>query len=244
MFGPEPGGAKFDFAVVMPSLLRPTIGRALASVFAQDFAGSVQTLVGVDVPLGGIEAVAAACATRPPNHTVMVFDPGYSTSVRHGGLHPAWDGGVLRVVLSYLAASRRVAYLDDDNWWAPAHLSTLAAALEGHDWAWSRRFHVEPREGGAMREDLWESVGPGLGVFPEGWVDPNSIAIDKLACGAVLRWWGLPKPDSPTATDADWNVFRVLRTEFRGRGTGLATTYYTVKDRIPVYASPPVPAGA
>jgi len=243
VLGPEPGHATFDFAVVMPSLLRPTLARALASVFAQDFPGTVQTLIGIDVPRGDIAVIEDACRARPANHTVLLFDPGYSTSVRHGGLHPAWDGGVLRTVLSYLAASRRVAYLDDDNWWAPAHLSSLAAALEGHDWAWSLRFHVEPGPDGAMREDRWESVGPGRGVFPEGWVDPNTLAIDKLACETVLRWWGLPKPDSPTGTSGDWNVFRHLSNAYRGRGTGRATAYYTVKDRIPVYDTPPVAIG-
>jgi hypothetical protein len=239
-FGPEPGQATFDFAVVIPSLLRPTLARALRSVFAQDFPGTVQTLIGIDVPAGSLAVVEEACRDRPANHSVLLLDPGYSTSVRHGGLHPAWDGGVLRTVLSYLAASRCLAYLDDDNWWAPAHLSSLAAALQGHDWAWSLRWHVAPGADGEVRADRWESVGPGRGVFAGGWVDPNCLALDKLACEAVLRWWGLPKPDSPTAIDGDRNVFRTLSTAFRGRGTGLATTYYTVKDRIPVYDTPPI----
>lgn len=238
-YGLAPTPAVYDFAVVMPSILRPTLARALRSVFAQDFAGTVQTLVGIDVPDGDLAEVAAVCAECPPNQAVLLLDPGYSTSIRHGGLHPAWDGGVLRTVLSYLAASRRVAYLDDDNWWAPAHLSSLAAALEGHDWAWSRRFHVAPGPDGAMREDRWESVGPGRGVFPEGWVDPNCLAIDKLACEPVLRWWGLPKPDSLTAVDGDRNVFRHLSGAYRGRGTGRTTTFYTVRGALPAYHQPP-----
>jgi hypothetical protein len=228
-FGPDGGAARFDFAVVIPSILRPTLADALRSVFAQDFAGSVQTLIGVDVPLGEAAVVEAACRDRPPNHAVLLFDPGYSTSQRHGGLHPAWDGGVLRTVLSYLAASRRVAYLDDDNWWAPNHLSSLAAALEGHDWAWSRRWFAAPCTREPLAEDVWESVGPGAGVFG-GFVDPSCLAIDKLACEAVLRWWAIPTRNSGTAWDADRNVFRVLSSEFRGRGTGVASSFYALRE--------------
>ena len=43
-------GQLFDVAVVIPSLLRPTLPRALRSVFAQDFQGSVQILIGIDAP--------------------------------------------------------------------------------------------------------------------------------------------------------------------------------------------------
>ena len=223
-FGPD--RARFDVAVVMPTILRPTLFDALRSVFAQDFAGSVQTLVGVDVPRGGAEVVEAACRARPDNHTVLLLDPGYSTSARHGGLHPAWDGGVLRVVLSYLAASRHLAYLDDDNFWAPAHLSSIRAALEGHDYAWAERILID-RQTRALGEKI---------PF-EGFFDPNCLAIDKLACEAVLRWWGLPKRDSRTATDADRNISRTLMGgAFRGRGTGQATVYYAMR--------PPLPEGA
>src|ERR1700683_5430896 len=37
----------FDFAVIMPSILRPSIADAIESVFAQDFPGRVRLLIGV-----------------------------------------------------------------------------------------------------------------------------------------------------------------------------------------------------
>jgi hypothetical protein len=226
-------GVPFDFAIVMPSLLRPTIVDALQSIFAQDFRGTVQTLIGVDRPLGDWASVASACRECPPNHSVLLLDPGYSTSTRHGGLHPAQDGGVLRTVLSYLAASRRIAYLDDDNWWDPRHLSTLYAALEGHDWAWSLRWYVHPRSRRVVCEDIWESVGPDAGTQTGGWVDPNCLAVDKLACEALLRWWSIPNRNSRRGTDADRNVFRILSGEFRGRCTGQRTAYYALNEKDP-----------
>ena len=137
---------------------------------------------------------------------------------------------MLRTVLSYLAGSRRVAYLDDDNWWAPEHLTTLCAALEGYDWAWSLRRYVHRASRRVICEDVWESVGPDAGTQPGGWVDTNCLAIDKLACEAVLRWWSIPLRNSTTGTDADRNVFRILKSEFQGRGTGQYTTYYALNE--------------
>lgn len=229
-FGSENGVASFDFAVVMSTILRPSIADALRSIFAQDFAGTVQTLVGVDVPRGDISLVEKVCEKCPAHHTVLLFDPGYSTSTRHGGLHPSWDGGVLRTMLSYLAGSRRVAYLDDDNWWAPNHLTTLCAALEGHEWAWSMRWYVHRTSRRIICKDAWESVGPNAGTQPGGWVDTNCLAIDKLACEAVLRWWSIPLHNSTTATDADKRVFHILKNQFRGRGTSQYTTYYALNE--------------
>ncbi len=232
VFTDEPlTSAPFDFAVVMTTILRPTIVEALRSVFLQDLPGRVQILVGVDKPLGDIEAIDAACETRPANCMVMVLYPGYSTSTRHGGLHPAIDGGCLRTVLSYLAHSRRIAYLDDDNWWAPRHLSSLAEALSGHEWAYSSRWFVHPKSRVPLCIDKWELVGPSIGTFAHigGWVDPNCLALDKISCEAVLRWWSIPLRNSLTPT-ADRNVFRLLRQEFRGRATGLATVYYAVNE--------------
>jgi hypothetical protein len=222
----------FDFAVVMPSILRATIGDAMRSIFSQQEPGRVQILIGVDKPLGDAGIIDEICAEIPPHQAVYLFYPGYSTSRRHGGLHPSWDGGTLRTVLTYLANSRYVAYLDDDNWWAPTHLATIRRALEGHDWAYSRRWFVHPTSRRPICEDIWESVGPGQGVFLDkgGWVDPNCIAIDKLACEAVVRWWSIPGRKSIKYMDADRNVFQILCTEFRGRPTNEATVYYALDE--------------
>lgn len=224
----------FTFSVVMPTVLRDTLPQALQSVFAQDLPGRIETLIGVDVPLGAPEVVERACRTRPKNHDVVVFYPGYSTSVRHGGLHPATDGGVLRIVLSYLARSRRIAYLDDDNWWSTDHLSSMTAALQGNDWAWSQRWFVHPESRQPICVDEWESTGPGRkGTFAHlgGWVDPNCLAIDKIACEAALRWWGIPFRNCRTGATADRNVFRVLNENFRAGSTNRPTVFYTLNER-------------
>ncbi|MGH6680307.1 MAG: hypothetical protein ACREDL_15575, partial [Bradyrhizobium sp.] len=113
----------FDFAVVMSTVLRPTIAEAIQSVFDQRFDGSVQLLIGIDAAGSDPARVEQICRSVPDRHSVLLFFPGYSTSRRRGGLDASWCGGALRTVLSYLANSRYVAYLDDDNWWSDDHLS-------------------------------------------------------------------------------------------------------------------------
>ena len=134
----------FEVAVIMPTILRPELKDALRSVFAQTIQGRIHVLIGIDRPTADLSLLDAACEGRPPNCVVQVYYPGYSTSVRYGGLSPARDGGVLRCVLSYLANSPYIAYLDDDNWWRPDHLQLLRAAMVHADWAFSLRWFVHP----------------------------------------------------------------------------------------------------
>jgi len=229
----------FDFAVVMATTLRPTIADSLSSVFQQTFSGRVQTLIGLDVAPEGGNEIESVCRQIPPNHAVLFFYPGYSTSCRHGGLHPAWDGGVLRTLLSYLANSRHIAYLDDDNWWDDSHLASLRLALEGNEWAYARRWFVHPKSRRPICQDEWESIGPNKGTFADigGWVDPNCLAIDKLACEAVLRWWSIPLRNTPRAMDADRNVFRLLNTHFKGCPTNRPTVFYAMDETDPFHSA-------
>ena len=118
------------------------------------------------MPHRNVEETSTICAARiPRNHAVLFFYPGYSTSCRHGGLHPAWDGGVLRTLLSYLANSRYVAYLDDDNWWDGSHLESMRLALEGCEWAYARRWFIHPKSRRPICPDEWESIGPNRGTI-------------------------------------------------------------------------------
>ncbi len=217
-----------DAAVVMPTVLRPELRDALHSVFAQDLPGRVQVLIGIDKPTSDISVLDTLCAGRPPNFVVQVFYPGYSTSVRHGGLTKARDGGALRCILSYLANSPCVAYLDDDNWWRPDHLRLLRQALEQSDWAYSLRWFVHPASRHPICVDEWESVGPFRGVFRVhgGWVDPNCLMLNKVTCEVVLAKWSHPLRGDLTGLTADRNVFKLLRERFRGTATNQPTVFY------------------
>jgi hypothetical protein len=219
-----------DFAVVMPTVLQPTITDAIQSVFNQRFDGTIQLLIGIDTGNYELARVEQLCRSVPDRRSVFLFYPGYSTSRRYGGLHPGRDGGSLRTVLSYLANSRYVAYLDDDNWWSEDHLSTMYSVLSaGAEWAYALRWFVHPDSRQPICLDEWESVGPDAGFF-SGWVDPNCLAIDKIACEAVLRWWSIPAPNSVKCTAADRNVFHMLSTEYRGAPTNRHSVFYKITE--------------
>ena len=228
----HPGAAlqqPFDAAVVMPTIVRPEVAQALASIFAQNFPGRIQVLLGIDVPRGDPSLIGAACAPRPANCVVQVLYPGYSTSGRHGGLCEAWDGGALRTLLSYLANSRLVAYLDDDNWWAPDHLRLLAEAIRDRDYAYSMRWFVHPRTGRLVARDDWESLGPGRGVYASlfgGFIDPNCLMINKTRCPDVLPLWTKPLRGDPKAMSADRSVFTALAQNCKGAFVERPTVHY------------------
>jgi hypothetical protein len=214
----------FDAAVVIQTILRPTLLQAARSVFAQDCRGRIQIVLGIDCRHGDpllIDQIRAEC----PDHIALtVIDPGYSTSQRHGSLYPNHFGGALRTALSYLANSRLVAYLDDDNWWTPQHLSTMLAAIAGKSWAFSLRSLVDHRLDEVICRDEWESLGPGRGVYVAGfggWVDTSCLMVDKLACHEALPAWCLSRYAHGVGEDRE--VFERLK----GLPFG-ATEQYTV----------------
>jgi len=220
---------QFDAAVVIPTLLRPSLLQAVRSVFAQQGISSVQVLIGIDKPLGDVKIIDQIKSESPANCLVSVLDLGYSTSVRHGGIHLAQDGGALRTILSYAANSRYVAYLDDDNWWANDHLATLKERIQGFDWAFSKRWFVDPNTLQPICVDEWESLGPDAGVYQAkfgGFVDPNTLMIDKIACEPALRLWCFPMPGEEKGMSADRMVFRYLRQQAKWCCTGKATCFY------------------
>ena len=222
--------ARADVAVIVTTVLRPSLEAALASVFRQDFAGHLQLVVGVDKAAGKPEILLDTLAARPAGMSALVLDPGYSTSTRHGGLHKASDGGALRTVLSYLANAPLLAYLDDDNEWLPNHLSSLAGAIAGFDWAHSLRMFVDESTGRDLCVDIWDAAGPGKGVHRGtlgGFSDVNCLMIDKTRAEAVLPLWSIPW--AKWKATADRQVFRRLCAEHPAAWTGLATVRYAIR---------------
>jgi hypothetical protein len=222
--------AQAAVAVVIPTILRPTLARALTSIFAQHFDGRIQVLVGIDQPQGSPDMLDSVCRAAPSHVVVQALYPGYSTSVRHGGLCAAWDGGALRTILSYMANAPLIAYLDDDNWWAPQHLSTLAHAIQPVDWAFAQRWFVHPETTRPVCIDAWESIGLDAGVYENcgGWVDPNCLMIKRTACAPVIPWWTVPLSGDGNEMTADRLVFDYLRRNRKSAGTNEASVFYTL----------------
>lgn len=230
----------FDVAVVMPTVGRHSLLDAVASVYAQQGGARIQLLIGVDTPQGDFGRLLKLLESAPAHVTPCLFYPGYSTSIRHGGLHPAYDGGAMRTLLSYLANAPRLAYLDDDNWWEPTHLHSLQTAIAGRDWAFALRWFVHPDSRQPVCVDSWESVGPGRGVFAQkfgGWVDPNCLMIDKLKCEPVLRWWSIPLPGDRNSLSADRHVFHWLNLKSKPGETGQTSVFYTMQPKDDIHPS-------
>ncbi len=221
----------FDVAVIMPTIGRPELIRAVQSVYSQDNSHRIQLLIGVDKPVGEMPGLIDLLSHPPTHVTPCLFNPGYSTSVRHGGLHAAKDGGVLRCTLTHLENAEYVAYLDDDNWWSSTHLSALLAAIQGRQWAFSLRWFVHPTTERTVCVDEWESVGPGRGVFTQafgGFVDPNCLMFNKLACWQCAFLWNIPLSGDERGMSADRNVFHFLAQHSLPGETGNPSTYYAV----------------
>jgi hypothetical protein len=220
-----------EVAVVIATILRPTLVQAVDSIFAQAFPGRIQILIGVDlpaIPADLSDRLDAACANRPAHVVVQALHPGYSTSARHGGVTASYFGGALRCVLSLLANSRHVAYLDDDNWFHPDHLRTLRDAALRASWGWSLRWFVHPDTSRPICIDTWESVGPGQGIFSDrfgGFVDTNCLMLDKRHCERALLGWNTPMHSNIRGAGEDRLVFDILRRQ-SNLGTGQATSYY------------------
>lgn len=215
----------FDVAIVMVTIVRPTLAQALRSIYAQRFGGRIQVLIGIDRWEGEREFLAQLVRERPSQVAVTVVDLGYSTSKRNGGLYPSGYGGALKTMLSYAANSRYVTYLDDDNWYALDHLATLLAAISGKDWAFSLRYFVDAPSGELLCPDSWESVGPDRGVYGQaqgGFVDTNCYLIDKLACHDVFPEWAMTR--FAGGTGGDRQILQRLKP--RPWGTNDAHTLY------------------
>ncbi len=227
----------FDAAVVIATVLRPELAQAVASVYRQRSVGRIHIVIGVDVVRGDRAVLEEIERDRPDNCAVTVLDLGYSTARRHGGLYPATDGGALRTILSLVANSRYVAYLDDDNWFEEDHLASLLAAIGDRGFAYSLRVLVDRPTNKPICVDRWHSVGPGRGAFAEvgGFCDPNTLLVDKMRCHYVLPRWSLPvltdKDKHPTVVKedtADRNFFLTLTKHFEGAGTERATVNYSL----------------
>ena len=218
----------FDVAVAILTIFRPTLLQAIRSIYAQQGAGRIQVVLGVDKgrdESGMLDTLRAEC---PAHCALTVIDPGYSTAQRNGGLYPTACGGALRTACSYLANSRYVAFLDDDNWWAPEHLASLRRAIEGKAYAFSRRVLYDARRDAVICRDEWESVGPGKGVYDKGfggWVDTSCLMVDKIACHEVLPAWAIAKFDQGVGDDR--MVFERLKALPYG-DTGLYTAFYRI----------------
>lgn len=183
----------FDVAIVLPTTLEKSIFRAARSVYRQDFNKRIQLLIGIDA-IGKdrllIESLKAEC----PSHIhLTIIDLGYSTSTRHGGFYSVAKSGAMRTILSYLAHSRLIAYLEEDSWFETDHISTLYQAIQGADFAYSMRNARDPLIHRVIEPDRTYSIGKVRhwisGILSESYIAASCLMIDTMRCIDVLPLW-------------------------------------------------------
>ena len=230
---------KQDVAIVITTVCRDSLIRAVRSVYAQNYAGRVQVLVGVDDdPKKRSERLYKELNDlRPPKVKLTWLDVGYSTSRRHGGVHDCFFGGGLRSALTFLANAEIVVYLDDDDWLHEDHLTQVLKAIEGKKWAFAYSIYCDGNTATPLCTDEIESVGVNRGVFKDkfgGFVRPSGMAINKLQLLHLVHLWSC----SPfkTGDGEDRLMFDRLRGEEHGC-TGNPTVYYALDPKDGMHAT-------
>lgn len=220
----------FDLSVVIVTLCRESLRRAVQSVFSQRFVGSIQILIGIDRdPDSRAVEFRAQFARECPSHISIVWlDVGYSTSKRHGGIHDCYFGGSLRSAMTFLAASEIVVYLDDDDWLASSHCADIQAAISDKHWAFAYSIYADNELGAGLCVDEIESVGVDSGIFKErfgGFVRPSGLAINKIKLLPIVYLWSCSAFRDGDGEDR--LIFSRLRHQPHGC-TGNATVYYSL----------------
>lgn len=222
-----------DVAVMIPTVVRPSIARALRSIYAQRFEGRIQIVIGIDVLLGDPAPLLETIAARPAHVSVLIVHLPWSTSSRHGGVHVTLDGGGLKSILAFSANARWLAQLDDDNEWLPDHLALLTQAIAGRSWAYAQRMLVDEDTGHDLGPDIWDSVGAGAGRFmgTGGFVDPNCLMIDKVAAVRVLGFYSDTLDRKPGYT-SDRLLFSGIAKMPHGRVDAVTVRYFIRRTNV------------
>ena len=227
-----------DVAVIVTTCCRPSLVRAIESIFHQDHKKLIHILIGVDKELFGnfSEIYQDFEKRRPDNILLTVINPGYSTSSRHNGIHSCIFGGSLKTALTFLASSRYVTYLDDDDWYESSHLRLLRSAIEGNSWAFSLCNYADSDRGVILGPDEIESVGPGQGIYNDnfgGFVRPSALMMDKLRLASIMHLWS--ESAFPNREGEDRLIFNALL-PFNDFGqTGIPTVNYSLDPNDPLH---------
>jgi len=222
-----------DLAIVICTVCRESLLRAIASIYAQTHQGRIQVLIGVDIDAFGQETQLqqAILQERPSHIQVNWVNLGYSTSARHGGVHSCYYGGSLRTSLSFLANSKYVMYLDDDDWLAPEHCADILRTVQGKKWAFSYSIYADGNTSQGICIDALESVGVGQGIYAKrfgGFVRPSGLTLDKTQVPQLLHLWS--SSPFPQGDGEDRLIFEHLRHMDHGC-TGNASVYCSLDSK-------------
>jgi tetratricopeptide (TPR) repeat protein len=156
---------RFSVSVITPSAGSPRLAQAIESVQAQTYP-LLEHLVVADGPEhhDRVHALLPAAPRHPVQYLALPLNTGGDGYCGHRVYGAA----------PYLVNSHYIAFLDEDNWFDPDHVSSLMAKItaDGLAWAYALRKIVDS-DGQFLTNDDCES----LGAWPT-WNDPNNNLVD------------------------------------------------------------------
>jgi hypothetical protein len=205
---------QFDLSIVICTVCRESLLRTISSIYAQTHKGPIQVLIGVDIDAFGHEGqLQQVIIDECPAHIQINWvSLGYSTSTRHGGVHSCFYGGSLRTSLSFMANSKYVMYLDDDDWLAPNHCADILEVIVKKKWAFSYSIYSDGNTSKGICIDSFESVGVDKGIYAQrfgGFVRPSGLTLDKTQVPELLHLWS--SSPFPSGDGEDRLIFDHLR---------------------------------
>jgi glycosyltransferase involved in cell wall biosynthesis len=140
-------------SVITPTTGSPLLTQAVRSVLSQDFSDIEYYLFidGKEREASTLTLLEDLGPRDPRLHTITLPHP--------TGLD-GFNGHRIFGASSYLARHEFIAFLDEDNWWDPHHLSSLMRLINEHnlDWAYALRKIVDT-DGAFITNDECESLG-------------------------------------------------------------------------------------
>lgn len=180
-------------------------------------------------------AVASALEQDRVDVEVIVVDDGSSPRVSADVLPP--DVTLVRIGSEGVAAARNlgvqvasapwIAFLDDDDWWAPDHLCRLLSAASTADagFAYTGRWNVDLRTGEATLRPALPADQLATRLLHENAVGtPSGVLVRRSL------YLDVNGSDPSLAAMADWDLWIRLAGVARGVASPVATVAYALHD--------------
>jgi glycosyltransferase involved in cell wall biosynthesis len=197
-----------EVSVVIPTYNRPgLLQRAVRSAVAQD---------GVHAEIIVVDDGSAPCVSADAMPPSVILARTGSQGV-----------AAARNLGAEVASAPWIAFLDDDDWWAPDHLRRLLSAATAADagFAYTGRWHVDLSTGAATLRPALHSDGLATRLLHENVVGTPSGVIVRRSL--YLEVGG---SDSSLAAMADWDLWIRLAGVARGVADPVATVAYAVHE--------------